>query len=393
MGGQSPRTGEGQQIMVKSKQKKEVPTKRRNAAIRVQRRRSTNKVHATTTISTSSTSRQRSASALCGIATTSNNNKKDDSSLTNNELRTMRKERRDLLQQLATFKKERDDNEHKLLSAAENDSRDLIQQLTAVKKERDDIKQQSVEQLEKLENERDTSKQLLQKVENERDDAIEQSAQLKEKTESIVTTAEKHVLDALRKAEIAEEERDILLKNDTVVYDEGTGLWQNVWSKTNVSTMLSFPTTKSAMCSSVEVQHSGNSMPGVHALGVIDSGRTTQSIWMKGSGYTLVGLVTNEAEKNQLCYRAGDDWSKLPWMTVTSTYGNDESQGDILTIEVDMIERRAKLYISDKDASHQLEPFKVWENIPDKVWVAIAFKRNSSREAVLMPCIHWKIQD
>ena len=55
----------------------------------------------------------------------------------------------------------------------------------------------------------------------------------------------------------------------------------------------------------------------------------------------------------------------------------------------DMVERCAKLYISEKDASRQLEPDKVWENIPDKVWVAVAFKRNSKREAVLMPCIHW----
>ena len=352
--------------MVKSKQKKEVP-KRRRVANRAQRRRSTNKVHATTTTSTSS--RQR-PSTLCGIATASDK----DLSLANNELRTMRKERRDLLQQIAALKKDRDDNEHKSVHILENERRDLIQQLTAVKKERDNIKQQSVEQLEKLENERDSAKQ--------------QTVELLEKAEDIVKTAENRVIDAVRRAEKAEKERDDVLADDTAVYDEGTELWQNVWSTTNVSSILTFPTRKSVLCQSVE-NNSGNDFPGVHSLGVIENGRTTQSIWMKGSGYGLVGLVTNDAEKNALCHRAGADYTKMPWMTNAPFYGMSESQGQVFTIEIDMVERCAKLYISEKDASRQLEPHKVWENIPDKVWVAVAFKRNSKREAVLMPCIHW----
>ena len=354
--------------MVKSKQKKEVP-KRGNAAIRVQRRRCT-KVRPLTTTSTSSSRHNRSApSTLCGIATASN---KDI--LANNELRTMRKERRDLLQQIAALKKDRDDNEHKSVHILENERRDLIQQLTAVKKERDNIKQQSVEQLEKLENERDSAKQ--------------QTVELLEKAEDIVKTAENRVIDAVRRAEKAEKERDDVLADGTAVYDEGTELWQNVWSTTNVSSILTFPTRKSVLCQSVE-NNSGNDFPGVHSLGVIENGRTTQSIWMKGSGYGLVGLVTNDAEKNALCHRAGADYTKMPWMTNAPFYGMSESQGQVFTIEIDMVERCAKLYISEKDASRQLEPHKVWENIPDKVWVAVAFKRNSKREAVLMPCIHW----
>ena len=58
-----------------------------------------------------------------------------------------------------------------------------------------------------------------------------------------------------------------------------------------------------------------------------------------------------------------------------------------------MMERRAELYVSDSLSKGQLEPHIVWENLPAKVWVDVAFKRNSGREAVLMPCIHWNIKD
>jgi hypothetical protein len=106
----------------------------------------------------------------------------------------------------------------------------------------------------------------------------------------------------------------------------------------------------------------------------------------------LFGLVTSEEEKYFLRNHAVHDWEKLPFMTCAFSADGDERAGDIYTIEVDMIERNAKLYISDRQSSRLLEPHKVWEGLPDKVWIAIAFKRNSGREAVLMPCIHWNLQ-
>lgn len=204
-------------------------------------------------------------------------------------------------------------------------------------------------------------------------------------------SAEKERDDARRQAEAAKRERNDLLADDRMVYDEGTEIHQNIWEQRDVSAVLQFPTSKSVVCGSVD-QQGGNDMPGVHSLGAIDNGRTTQSVWMKGSGYTLFGLVTCEEEKRALRHHAGADWTKLPFMTPTYNTDGDERAGDIFTIEVDMIERNAKLYISDSQSSRLLEPHTVWEHLPDKVWIAIAFKRNSGREAVLMPCIHWNLR-
>lgn len=194
-----------------------------------------------------------------------------------------------------------------------------------------------------------------------------------------------------RKLEAAERERDDLLGTEQGLIDEGTQLWQNTWDSNNVSSVLSFPTNKSAVCHSVEYV-GGNSMPGVHSLGHIDGGRTSQSIWMKGAGYTLVGLVTSEEEKDAVRLNAGDDWSRLPFMTCVYSANGDDRAGDVFTIEVDMVDRRAELYVSEKDSERQLEPHTVWEGLPEKVWIAIAFKRNSAREAVLMPCTLWKMR-
>jgi len=213
-----------------------------------------------------------------------------------------------------------------------------------------------------------------------------------------------------RRAKVAEEDRDKLLmllpeedkpadeeindlkKRGPVLRDRGTELWQNVWCQDDVSIALTFPTSKSVVCESVD-EVGGNDMPGVYSSGAISNGRTTQSIWMKGKGYTLVGLVTCDEEKAALRHRAGKDFRQMPMMTNVYSAHWDAREGDVFTIEVDMIERRAELFISDKDASHQLTPHITWEGLPEKVWVAVAFKRNSEREAVLMPCIHHNVTE
>ena len=87
-------------------------------------------------------------------------------------------------------------------------------------------------------------------------------------------------------------------------YDQGMELWQNVWHQSDVSQTLTFPTNKSVICHSVE-DSGGNSMPGVHSVGKIDKGRTTQSIWIKGAGYTLVWPVSTEIGKH--CIRKSND--------------------------------------------------------------------------------------
>jgi hypothetical protein len=61
-----------------------------------------------------------------------------------------------------------------------------------------------------------------------------------------------------------------------------------------------------------------------------------------------------------------------------------------VTLSVDMVNRTAALYTTtrdDMDPTEELKPCKVWNNLPDEVWVAVAMKRNSEREAVLLPRI------
>ena len=159
-----------------------------------------------------------------------------------------------------------------------------------------------------------------------------------------------------------------------------------------MSQTLKFPTNKSVICPSAEIS-SGNCMPGAHSLGAIEGGRTTQSIWIKGAGYTLVGLVTSESEKHHIRHKAGERWDELSMMEIINTASGDGDEGEVCTIEVDMIKKRAELYISSKcnAGTQHLQPVMVWTNLSDKVWVAVAFRRNSSREAVLMPCVHWSM--
>lgn len=201
----------------------------------------------------------------------------------------------------------------------------------------------------------------------------------------------KRLSDAESRANKAEKAMHDILADTSAIYDEVTELWQNTWDQNDVSQTLKFPTNKSVICPSVEIS-SGNCMPGVHSLGAIEGGRTTQSIWIKGVGYTLVGLVTSESEKHHIRHKAYDSWDELSMMKTISTGNEDE--GEVCTIEVDMITKRAELYISswcNADTQH-LQPVTVWTNLPDKVWVAVAFKRNSGREAVLMPCAHWSMR-
>ena len=111
-------------------------------------------------------------------------------------------------------------------------------------------------------------------------------------------------------------------------------------------------------------------------------------MWIKGCGYTLAGLVSSDEEKHHVRRKAIYDWDKLPYMTIVS-HGCNEDEGDVITIEIDMVERNAKLFVSGMGDSKLLKPHTVWTDLPDNVWVAFAFKRNSAREAVLIPCSVW----
>jgi hypothetical protein len=67
-----------------------------------------------------------------------------------------------------------------------------------------------------------------------------------------------------------------------------------------------------------------------------------------------------------------------------------------VTVLVDMVNHTAELYETsgyNVDPNQKVEPRMVWNNLPSEVWVAIAMKRRSRREAVFLPCTHWDVHE
>jgi len=100
-------------------------------------------------------------------------------------------------------------------------------------------------------------------------------------------------------------------------------------------------------------------MPGVHAERPIDKGTATQSISIKGVGITLAGLVTSDEEKEEIRRRTGDDFTKTPYMEMVPC-GSRLNDGCIVTIEIDMVERKAELFVTQKNDSLLLKPNRKW---------------------------------
>jgi hypothetical protein len=191
-----------------------------------------------------------------------------------------------------------------------------------------------------------------------------------------------------------ENELDVLKNNDQYMSLEDLGgrFYQDAWNQMGCSRAVQFTSPVSFVCPSVEEQRSLAAMPGVHGQTAMDKGMYSQSIWLKGRGYVLAGFVSSDAEKGAL-KNCGADWTKLPFMTIMSNMSSENA----LTLHVDMVTRTAKVYngisSSDNLLGGQLEACHVWENLPPRVWVAVGMKRNSNREAVLLPCSHWDVQE
>jgi hypothetical protein len=102
-------------------------------------------------------------------------------------------------------------------------------------------------------------------------------------------------------------------------------------------------------------------------------------------------LVGSQAEKDQLKLRAGHDFTLLPFMKIHALTRDFYA----VTLLVDMVNHKAELYGGENDVgpNQRAEPLQVWNNLPDEVWVAIAMKRGTRREAVLLPCTHWDVHE
>ncbi|GKY90584.1 hypothetical protein MPSEU_000032100 [Mayamaea pseudoterrestris] len=147
---------------------------------------------------------------------------------------------------------------------------------------------------------------------------------------------------------------------------------QNEWNTEGCSKEVLFTSGNSFLMLSVDDSPDGTSMPGVYGNLAMDSGVYLQQLSYNGTGYTFVGLVANDTEKENLKF-AGNDFRTLPLMKVVS--------GNSASILVDMNKRVATMTSNGGGETSF--------NLPAKVWVACALKRSTAREATLLPCLHW----
>eukprot|EP00544_Gedaniella_sp_CCMP2646_P001681 CAMPEP_0202510620 /NCGR_PEP_ID=MMETSP1361-20130828/53391_1 /ASSEMBLY_ACC=CAM_ASM_000849 /TAXON_ID=210615 /ORGANISM="Staurosira complex sp., Strain CCMP2646" /LENGTH=245 /DNA_ID=CAMNT_0049144893 /DNA_START=40 /DNA_END=777 /DNA_ORIENTATION=+ len=210
---------------------------------------------------------------------------------------------------------------------------------------------------------------------------------------------QRDLLESRTRIQELERQLNVLTNTDQYVSleDRGRSLHQDEWNTDNCSRALFFPSPASCMCASVEADFSLASMPGVHGRIPMTSGVYSQPILVRGVGYTLLGLVGNAQQKEAL--KTCNNWCLLPMMC-RGGYSNEEQT---FTLEVDMINRTAKMYAPPRSCgeavdltsanSRELEVIASWDDLPPSVWVAVGMKRLSQREAVLLPRTHWDMQE
>ena len=161
--------------------------------------------------------------------------------------------------------------------------------------------------------------------------------------------------------------------------DLGTEQYQDTWRMDGASRCLELSMHDTRItCPSVETDHATSSMPGVRCDKALTFGQYFQTIYFVGTGYTLCGLVT-EAQSLQLPH-VGDNFSRCPYMAMCDFSGDSRWS---VSIMVDMVTRTGSLHQDGKK-------FASWQGLPDRVYVAIALKRVTTREAILMPAMHTK---
>lgn len=188
--------------------------------------------------------------------------------------------------------------------------------------------------------------------------------------------------------------------------DFGCTVYQDEWDRSSpdrVSQVVQFTSPISFQCPSVEDGHSLAAVPGVCGTVPMEKGLYVQPILCKGSYcYTLTGLVGSDEEKRGL--KNMMSWANHPFVGLVGGIGSRNGP-NVATLHVDMVNRRAELYrptdygnyiagtAGNEEMRNRTEPFHVWENLPPKVWVCVAMKRNNKTEAVLLPCSHWNLEE
>lgn len=186
--------------------------------------------------------------------------------------------------------------------------------------------------------------------------------------------------DLKRQLEATRRERDLLVLAQQQAQPRAS-TWQNQWSRQDCSTAVTFLSENYVYSESYH--GGGNSMPGVHTVDPIRRGQVIQSIWVKGRGYTLAGLVATEEQKIHLRRHAGSDWRAIGSLMEHV----DAGENCMVTLDINMNTRQAKLLVYNSPESREASEVKAWTDLPDEVWIALSFKRNGAREAILVPCV------
>jgi hypothetical protein len=157
---------------------------------------------------------------------------------------------------------------------------------------------------------------------------------------------------------------------------------QNTWNKGGCSSVVMFPSDTTFLTLPDEQQGGGGtSMPGVYGDLTMEKGVYYQQMTLKGSGYTLVGLVASEEDKEHWKYM--NDWSGVQYLHMCTFHVES------ITMQVNMTKRIATVVVQE-GPPHYGKSKVEWTGLPSKVWFACALKRCSTREAHLLPCLHWE---
>ena len=188
--------------------------------------------------------------------------------------------------------------------------------------------------------------------------------------------------DALKRAASLECELAAKFAGAEGLEELGHEVYKDTWDLSSTSPVVQVSTDGARVtCPSIEeehARHARNSMPGVRGRRAMTRGRYVQPIYITGTGYTFCGVV--DETQAEILDTIGHDFTKFPYMWPLCL----SEQHHTISIQVDMVARKAKLFVGS-------ELQKTWDKIPDRVFIAAAFKRTSARTAVLLPAIHWRV--
>lgn len=135
----------------------------------------------------------------------------------------------------------------------------------------------------------------------------------------------------------------------------------------------------------------------------VEFGLYDQTFYIKGGGSVLAGLVSEEQVAHAMhsphteYFVAKGKYSRIPPGQLRMAGISPNNSGTALLFKIDMHKKTAVLYATDEACPGHLKEAHVWNNIPSKVYIAIAAKRGDytpdavPREIMAMQFTHHKL--